>query len=221
MTSKVKFQSMCKILPENRHGIAEIQHCHIDEGWSQIAMIRALQHPEEYVEPGLYTQLLVNGQLVMSDTQMERDSNAEFLREVENRGGHILVAGLGLGMILVPIFKCPKVESITVIEKQQDVVDLVLPKLKSKFGHHPQIGKRFCTVITADIFQWNPSLDCRWDVIYFDIWPGICLDFYEDIKRLKKRFLSYLKLGGWMKGWQEDRYRSLLKQKTLSACQED
>jgi len=205
----IEFQPMRNILPPIKVGIAEVRHREITKDEATFAQIRAMQHPEEWVEAGTYTQLRVNDYLVMTDTHMEKQSNFDFLMAVEKRGGDILVGGLGLGMILVPIFKLPQVRSITVVEKHQDVVSAVWPMLAAKFGYPqcPQVGPRRCTVITADINEWTPPIDCRWDVIYFDIWPDICDDFLKEILALKSRFKSFLKRGGWMKGWQENRYR--------------
>lgn len=203
-----QFQPMRNVLPAKKIGIAEVKHREITQGESDFSRIRAMQHPEEFCPPGQFTQLYVQNQLVMSDTHMEKNSNYDFLLNVRKKGGDILVAGLGLGMILIPCFRLSGVRSITVVEKHQDVVDLIFPALQAKFGHPQRPGAaRPFTVITADIKTWTPPIDCRWNIIYFDIWSNICDDYYKEILDLKARFKPFFKRGGWIKGWMEDRYR--------------
>jgi spermidine synthase len=205
----IEFQTMTEILQPQTHGIAEVRHFEVTQEMSDFSRIRAIQHPEEFSHVGCFSQLYVEGQLVMSDTHMEKNSNYDFLLNVKETGGDILVAGLGLGMILVPCFGLSNVRSITVVEKHQDVVDLVFPALQAKFGFPqcPGVEPRRFTVLTADINDWTPPLDCRWDIIYFDIWPNICEDYYKEILRLKERFKRFKRRGGWMKGWMENRYQ--------------
>jgi len=100
-------------------------------------------------------------QVVMSDFHYERATCVEV---VERAHGDVLVAGLGLGMILRPILGKESVRSVTVIEKYQDVVDLVLPTL-------PASEK--LTVLLDDIYTWKPPQGRHYDVIWFDIWPDI------------------------------------------------
>jgi len=207
----IKFRPMAGIIPEGKKGIAEVKHFEVSKEDSEFTMIRAVMYPEEYVPPGTYCRLRVDGQLVMTDTLMEQNTNRRFLHSVEQSGGHILIAGLGLGMILIPLFKMPKVKSISIIEKHQDVVDLVLPALRAKYGYPqcPEVEPRRCTVITADVKEWVPPVDCRgsWDFIYFDIWPTICGDDYQEMVALKEKFRPYLKRYGWIRCWSEDRAR--------------
>ncbi len=70
--------------------------------------------------------------------------------------GHVLVAGLGLGLIVHTLAQNPKVERITVIEREQDVIDLIRP-------HIPK-----CEIIHADF--WDSDIDA--DGIFFDLFVG-------------------------------------------------
>jgi spermidine synthase len=189
------FVDMHKILPEGKQGIAEIKHIEVtkkDESWTRI---RAAMHPEEYVEAGHYVQLLINGSVMMSDTQMEKRSNIGVICEAR---GHVLIAGLGMGMILPPILARKEVKSVTVIEKSRDVIDLVEPSLlKIK-------GGRKLKVIEADIFDWKPEKGTKFDVIYFDIWPNICTDNLLGMATLHQRFAKCKAPGGWMNSWKRE-----------------
>jgi len=91
---------------------------------------------------------------IMEDTEEEADQASAFLSTAT---GDVLLAGLGLGMVLKPLVKNPKVSSITVIEKYQEVIDLVSP-------HTPSSNK--IKIINDDIYTWTP--DKKYDVAWFD-----------------------------------------------------
>lgn len=132
---------------------------------------------DRFIRPGRYCKLIVDGVLMMSDTPHEQMTNAA---AVQNANGDVLIAGLGLGMILVPILRKPTVTSVTVIEKNSDVIALIEPRM-------PERNK--LTIINTDIFQWKPKgPNARWDFIYFDIWPEITGDNYPEMKTLHRRF---------------------------------
>lgn len=134
--------------------------------------------------------------VVMSDTPMEHRTNQEIL---EKAHGDILIGGLGIGMILIPLLEKEDVKSITVVEKYQDIIDLVLPQL-------PENKK--LKVINGDIFENTFPRGTKFDIIYFDIWNYINSDVYEEMKHLKKKYKRCLKSkkdnpNSWMKCWCE------------------
>lgn len=178
------FPQMAAIIEPATCGSAVVVHYEVSEFDAAMASMRGM-----YTEPGKVAILRVNGVTMMSDTEHERRSNREFAWKAQ---GHVLVAGLGLGMILHPILKNPKVLSVTVIEKYQDVIDLIVPTL-------PQQDK--LTVICADIFNWTPPKGDKWETIYFDIWSDICEDNLEQIAKLHQRFKTRKVAGGWMNSW--------------------
>lgn len=81
------------------------------------------------------------GSVVMSDTMMEKRTNREFCDEAH---GDVLVGGLGIGMILMAIQDNPAVNSITVLEKHQEVIDMVAQQLP--------LNKKV-KIICADVFE--------------------------------------------------------------------
>lgn len=131
-----------------------------------------------------YCRLLVNGGVVMTDAEFERKTN---MTPILKAHGNALIAGLGIGLILKPfIDKC---ESVTVIEKEVDVIALVASSFPT------------VTVIHGDIFEWLPDKGAKFDCIYFDIWPGVSSDDLGDDKLLRKRFRKFLAKGGYMESW--------------------
>lgn len=208
MLTMDSYVTMTQVIPEGEIGSAKVTHFGVSKEDSEFSKIRAIQHPAAFVPEGQYTRLTVNGQLVMTDTQMEQLSNFCFLSEVTTRADRqidVLVAGLGLGMILVPALRQQHVRSILVVEKSPDVIALVVPALME---HLNGIGDKL-DVVQGDIFVWKPAPKRCWDVIYFDIWANQCVDNLDEISKLKRKFARRKNKDGWMAGWEESRLRYL------------
>ena len=182
------------LIPAGQQGIAKVTHFDISERESRYTAIRDMQHPGSFIPVGRYARLHVKNTLMMSDTVMERSTNVKFVARAH---GRVLVGGLGLGLILFPLVDNPKVMHITVVEKYQDVIDLVGPALKAKFGDRLEI-------ICADIFDWKPPKGSKWNVIYHDIWPTICTDNLVSMVKLHRKYGRYLDRDDpkrWMDSW--------------------
>ncbi len=191
------FEPMAEAIPEGRSGVATIQHFEVDKHHSMMSSFRR----GEYVPEGRYARLCVHGDVMMSDTRMEQISNYEVVRRAN---GNVLIAGLGLGMILLPILKSTKVQRVTVIEKHADVIALVDGPVRARAGTHAAKA----VTVHADIFNWRPAVKGRqFDVIYFDIWPDICTDNLAEMTKLRRAFASYLRVGGWAACWKQDELR--------------
>jgi spermidine synthase len=151
-----------------------IEHVEVTREASMFTAIR-----NEYVSPGMYAHLRVRGQLMMSDTHHEKMTNYEI---VHRAYGRVLIAGLGIGMILVPILQKDEVTHVTVLEKEQGVIDLVGPKFQN-----PKLE-----IIHADVFDWQPPKDQKWNVIYFDIWGHTSSDDLKEMAQLKRKYAKRL-----------------------------
>jgi len=183
-------------IPEGQSGNVKIEHFEVTEEASSFSRMRSMFSSDrsEYVKEGKYARLIIDGSVVMSDTDMEKSSNTHV---IQNAHGNVLIAGLGLGMIILPLLEKPEVKSITVIEINQDVINLVYPYLKSDK----------LTVINADIFEWKPEKMVKFDSIYFDIWTFISLDNLDEIKKLHNKFKNKLNRTDnnyWMDSWKYD-----------------
>lgn len=171
--------------------------------------LRLIRDGERFMrmEAGKYLRLHIEGTLVMSDTLMEKTTNREFCYRAH---GRVLIAGLGVGLIIYNILK--KIQShhvteVVVIEQSQDVIDLVAP--------HYRI--RNLKIIQGDIFNWKPSKEEKFNVIYFDIWPEISEDNLEQIKKLHNKFKWYLDRTDpeyWMSSWLVDFLRQRRRERT-------
>lgn len=133
---------------------------------------------------------------IMSDTPMEHNTNRRILNMAN---GDVLIGGLGIGMILMPLMEKEEVKSITIIEKEQEIIDMVASQL-------PLNDK--VKIINGNIYDNTFPRGTKFDTIYFDIWNTISTDDYEDMKYLKKLYKRCLRSkkenpNAWIGSWAE------------------
>ncbi len=116
-------------------------------------------NPDEYIPPGFYRRLSHCGEVVMSNTPMEIRTCESF---IEQATGRVLINGLGLGMVLHVILQKDDVTHVTVIEKAQDVINLVA----GTFAHDPRVQ-----IVHADAMEYCPPAGVTYDVVF-----GVSLD---------------------------------------------
>jgi len=107
--------------------------------------------------------------------------------------GKVLIAGLGLGFDLLNVASKNSVDEIIVVEKQQEVIDLVWP----------YISHRKAALVHQDILEYLQNIDENFDIIYFDIFPGGSNSFPEQIDKLCEAAKIRLKSKGQIILWQE------------------
>lgn len=169
-------------------------------------------------EPGTYMRLVgpdnFRDGVVMSDVPMERRENREV---VERAHGRVLIAGLGLGMILLPILLNPHVKYVTVVEKESDVCRMVEPQLMRWAKKHTD-GRVKCQnkfhVVLANVHTYAKESTASWDVVYFDIWDSTDGRNYDETKVLWREFRGKFNRypNGWMGAWR----RADMKEKALA-----
>lgn len=181
----INYKKMCEIIPVLETTSHKVIHKVLTLEEVKVEKFRAIWDIERYrevvgLEPGTYVVLFdkEKKEIVMSDTWMEQYTNDEIIRKAH---GNVLIAGLGIGLILLPMQEKAEVESITIIEKSQELIDtmkLYLP-LNNKIR-----------IVQGDIFQYETKE--QYDTIYFDIWNHISTDNYEEMKKLHKKFRKNL-----------------------------
>ena len=104
-------------------------------------------------------QLLEDDGILMSDIPQEIYDHQ---KPIENAHGDVLVGGLGICYYGSMIAKKKNVKSITIVEKEKDIIDMV----------QPYIPKRI-NVIHDDLFEYlkRPNIK-SFDYAYYDIWYG-------------------------------------------------
>lgn len=194
------FPWMVNVIPPGVQGTVAVRHATVTVLAAALARLKG--DPDGWTTPGPYAQLIIDNQLVMSDTQMERDTNTAVVHYAK---GSVLVAGLGLGMILIPILAKLTVTDVTVVEMNPDVSALVLPAL---MAHLPQAHANKLAVVTASIDDLSPaSFNEKFDTIYFDIWPDRSDTNFDHHARLKATWAPALRRKGWMAAWDEPKTR--------------
>ena len=141
------------------------------------------------LRPGTYTYLCEGDEYIMSDCPTEIFTNVEFISRAH---GDVLIGGLGLGIMLKILQELPRVTSVTVIEKESEVISLV----------EDQLGlPRHIEVINADVFDWIPKKN--YDVIYTDIYSDLSLPELQKLDFLENKFKKYLQTNGWVSSWRQ------------------
>jgi len=199
-----------KVGAKKEKGVATLSTYEFKEEEDFLYNLRAMRNigGMMVMEDGKYVRLHVNGELMMSDTRMEKNSNYEFVRDAK---GKVLIAGLGIGLILKNVLDKLKNKTITeivIVEKYQDVIDLIAPYFKK----HKNIK-----MICADIFDWRPEKGTKFDTIYFDIWPDISQDNLPEMAKLHQAFKGYKVKGGWMDSWMSDYLKNQRKRDQRSS----
>lgn len=146
------------------------------------------------VEPGKYTRLQRKGEHgpIMSDTPAEIADHMPFISAAEE---HVLITGLGLGIVLGACLDKPIVTHVTVIEIDQEIIDMVSPYYIKKYP-----GR--ATIVCADALEYRPPKGEMYGAVWHDIWPTICEDNIEDMKVLTRRYCRRTEWQGCWCRWE-------------------
>ncbi len=122
-----------------------------------------------------------------------QDSEAEYSEHKwlwDNATGDVLIGGLGIGMIHQPLIDNPNVTSVTIVELEQDVVDLV--------WEHCAKDETF-NLVVADFETWNPPSGSSFDTVWGDTWlvdNSLTMENYR--KLIRDRYSQYTtNIGFW------------------------
>lgn len=171
-------------VPEGKRGGWEVRKFDVTEEYAQLINLHYAINASRYASdrriiPGRYTGLYYKNRYdpIMSDTPAEMRDHASF---VERASGDVLITGLGLGLCVKNLLLKKSVRSVTVVELDPDVIELVSPCYAG-----PRVR-----VVQADAFAWRPSKAERWDFAWHDVWPDICADNLPHMKKLVARYRS-------------------------------
>lgn len=163
-----------------------------DEKYERMRSIWSFGSRGRYVPAGNYTKLMRGGALVMSDTPDELSDSFPLLY---NASGDVLINGLGLGITVDLTFMVPDVETITVIEIEEDVIELVGLHLLKKYGTR-------LSIIQADALTWKAPKGKRYGAVWHDIWDAICSDNLPEMHTLHRK---YGRRADWQGSWCRER----------------
>ena len=165
------YKNMTEILKDGKAGDFELTHFEIGKN-----DLYAIFHG---IPCGKFIKLTHRGEVVMSDTAMEKRTNRDFVVKAH---GNVLIGGLGIGLILLAIQDKEDIEQITVIEKNKEVIELV--------GNQLPLNSKV-NIVNDDVFEYKPLF--KYNTIYMDIWNYINENIYNDqMKPLISRYRRYL-----------------------------
>lgn len=189
-------------VPEGQSGSWRVERYVVSEEMAKFDAMRGMFHDGRCTPAGTYTKLMNNQALVMSDTP---DEIHDHLRFIHRARGHVLIAGLGLGMVLQAVAQKPEVKSVTVVELSPDVIQLIEPHYRAKSW-----ADKF-QIVNDDIYTWKMPPGDHYDCAWFDIWNNLSTDQLKDMAKLHRRYArrcdSYASWGHEMLKRRRDRER--------------
>lgn len=164
---------------------------------AQILKLRAeyTKEQDEYIPAGVYRRLSCNKEVVMSNTPMEIRTCEAF---IDRATGRVLINGLGLGMVLHAILQKSDVTHITVIEKSQDVINLVA----EAFLNDPRVE-----IIHADALEYCPPVGVTYNACWHDIWPDFSISNLAEMETLE---CKYSHICDWQDSWGKEQCEAAL-----------
>lgn len=183
-------------IPEGKSGKWSIAHETIKAGAeidvinfrkSLLTGVAGLKH--RYEADRRVHKLLYDTGVIMSDLPVEMADHLEFFLKAH---GTVLIGGLGLGYIATKLLENKKVKKIVVVEKSNNVIELVKPHLDKSI-----------TIVHRDLFRYvnNPVRMKYFDTAYYDIWTGTgestWMSHVVPLRRLSTKANPELKLWCW------------------------
>jgi len=174
-------------IPDEESGDYKIQSCTTTTGepsWLTYVEYKGLTGGPYTV---LYRKFGTDWLNIMQGTEPEYTDH-DWL--TSRMSGDILIGGLGIGMIHIPLLASDDVTSVTIIEKEQDVIDLVWDDCAK--------DERF-TIVCADIHTWEIPEGSSWDYAWFDTWLTHEEKLLDYIFRVKDKYAPLVsgEIGGW------------------------
>ena len=119
--------------------------------------------------------------------------------------GQVLIGGLGLGILGWLCASKPTVRSVTVVEIQQGVIDIVGPVID-----HPKIS-----IVRGNVGEYLDTTSARYDFIGLDTWPDVG-SAVSKAQRVKARAGRALTRNGLVRTWLDEIADRLTQNDTLA-----
>ena len=139
-------------VPDGKLGNFRVESFEVSE--TQARLFNVKNKGREIV-PGNFKRLCQHNQVIMSNTPAEIKDHLPLFYQAQRQGGHILLNGLGLGVCVSKLLDFENVKSVTVYEKEQDVIDLVAPSYMD--------DPRF-KVVRRDALTFRPTSESFFDI---------------------------------------------------------
>lgn len=135
---------------------------------------------EEFTYPALVQTSNSKVQMAITPTFISTMND-----EIRRARGKVLTLGLGMGYYAFMVSEKEDVESVTIIEKEQSVIDLFNEVILPSIPHGDKI-----TVIKSDASEYLSSIDDGlYDYCFADTWTGTeDIEAYFAVKEASKKF---------------------------------
>jgi hypothetical protein len=148
--------------------------------------------------------VLEDGNEWMTLTPVDLDTSDE---AIEKAHGRVVTFGLGLGYYAYMVSCKDNVESITVVEKSEDVISLFKEYILPQFSHPEKVH-----IVNADAFEYAEFTmpKERFDVAFVDTWRDASdgAPMYEKMKALE-HLSPYTEFLYWIENFLISRLRAL------------
>ena len=179
-------------IPEGERGPWRVERFEVTEHEARLSGLRAMFQGRGAINSGIYTKLEhAQRGVVMSDSP---DEMRDFRYAISRARGHVLVNGLGLGLVVAGMLRKLEVSKLTVIEVDPDIIALVGPHLVD-----PRLD-----IVQESAFDYRPPANARYGAVWHDIWDTLCGDNLPDMTRLKRK---YGRRTDWQGCWGEEYIR--------------
>jgi hypothetical protein len=146
-----------------------------------------------------FPYMMENGHACMGVTPSEIFSME---RPIQNASGDVLTLGCGLGYYACMVAEKDDVNSVTIVEKEPDVIALFTTYILPQIPHREKI-----TILQADALDYMENLeDGRFDHCFADIWSGNNIVPYFKLKNICKKFTRTK-----MEYWDEDSLNEIIR----------
>jgi spermidine synthase len=109
-------------------------------------------------------------------------------QDIEDAHGNVLTLGLGLGYFAYMVHRKEMVSSVTIIEKDKEIIELFQNYLLPQFDHPEKIR-----ILEGDAFDLLSGIkDGEYDYLYGDLWEGPW-DGTSMVERLKEQTAHFRK----------------------------
>lgn len=187
-----KWKTPATDYPEKQVGSARIKHGFYNYGYFNNYGVRGYKYFEVTKQIPVMSLEIKDEKSKIWWTWMVDDpphfwSMQDYARNIKS-AGKVLVAGLGLGLVVHELLDNSDVDSITVIERNKDVIDLISPLL-------PEAKDVEFQIINKDFYDFIHESEEDFDRIIVDLWTSGSIEETRKILDEEVRPLAiYLKI---------------------------
>ena len=142
-----------------------------------------------------------------------KPNEIETMREpIARAHGHVLTLGLGLGYFTYMVSEKEEVTDITVVEVDNDVIDIFNSVILPQFPHKDKVH-----IVKADAFDFlKDKTNDRFDYIFADMWHDTSdgTEMYIKLKKLENDFHAHFEY------WIESSIIAMIRSRFLSSILE-